>query len=89
VSYAANLTPDRDTGLGVWTEEMFVKALRSGKHMGASRAIMPPMPWRAYQHATDEDLKAMYAYLRTLRPITNHVPFYEQTVASAAGPTHK
>jgi len=73
-SYAANLTPDQNTGLGVWTPEMFVKAIRTGRHMSASREILPPMPWPAFRNATDEDLLSIYAYLRTLKPITNHVP---------------
>src|SRR4051794_30741199 len=45
VSYAMNLTPDQNTGIGIWTEDMFVSALRTGRHMGASRPILPPMPW--------------------------------------------
>jgi hypothetical protein len=44
---------------------------------------MPPMPWPAFRNATDEDLKAMYAYLRTLKPITNHVPDYQPAVESS------
>jgi mono/diheme cytochrome c family protein len=74
VSYAANLTPDQNTGLGIWTEEMFVRAIRLGRHMGTSREILPPMPWPAFRHATDEDLASIYAYLRTLKPVVNHVP---------------
>jgi hypothetical protein len=74
VSYAANLTPDETTGLGIWTEEMFIKAMRTGKHMGVSRDILPPMPWQNVAAATDEDLKAIYAYLRSIPPVTNHVP---------------
>jgi hypothetical protein len=74
VSYAANLTPDQNSGLGIWTEAMFIKALRTGKHMGTSREILPPMPWPAIRNASDEDLASIYAYLRTLKPITNHVP---------------
>ena len=58
VSYAANLTPDQNTGLGIWTEDMFIKTIRTGRHMGVSRPINPPMPWPAYRNATDEDLKA-------------------------------
>jgi hypothetical protein len=53
---------------------MFVRALRTGRHMGVSREILPPMPWPAFRNATDEDLKSIYAYLRTIKPITNHVP---------------
>ncbi len=74
ISYAANLTPDRNTGLGIWTEEMFVKAIRTGRHMGVSREIMPPMPWPAIRNASDEDLKSIFAYLQTLKPVVNHVP---------------
>lgn len=74
VSYAANLTPDQNTGLGIWTEDMFVRAIRTGKHMGTSRDILPPMPWPAFRNATDEDLKSIYAFLRTLKPVVNHVP---------------
>jgi len=77
VSYTFNLTPDVNTGLGTWTEEMFVQAIRTGRHMGVARPINPPMPWPAYRNATDEDLKAIYAYLRTIKPIVNHVPAYE------------
>ena len=53
---------------------MFVTAIRTGKHMGVSRTILPPMPWPMYRHATDEDLKSIFAYLRSLKPVTNHVP---------------
>ena len=74
VSYAINLTPDPDTGLGSWTEQMFVGALKTGKHMGVSRPILPPMPWQAFRNFSEEDLKAMFAYLRTVPPIKNRVP---------------
>jgi hypothetical protein len=74
VSFAANLTPDQNTGLGIWTEEMFIKAVRTGRHMGVSREILPPMPWFNVGAMTDEDLKAVYAFLRSIRPIHNRVP---------------
>jgi hypothetical protein len=74
VSCAANLTPDRNTGLGIWTEDMFLKAIRTGRHMGVSRQILPPMPWEAFRTMTDDDLRAIFAYLQTLTPIRNHVP---------------
>ena len=78
VSYTANLTPDQNTGLGIWTEEMFIQTIRTGRHMGVSRPINPPMPWQMYRNATDEDLRAIYAYLRTIKPIVNHVPEYQE-----------
>ena len=75
-SFAANLTPDNETGIGTWNEEMFVNALRTGKHLGAGRPIMPPMPWELVRQHSDEDLKAMFAYLKSLKPIKNKVPDY-------------
>jgi len=74
VSYAANLTPDQNTGLGIWTEEMFVNALTMGKHMGTARPILPPMPWNWYGQLPDDDLKAIFAYLKSIKPIANRVP---------------
>lgn len=74
VSFAINLTPDKTTGLGSWTEEMFVNSLRSGKHQGTGRPILPPMPWNWYRNMTDNDLKAMFAYLQSLPPINNPIP---------------
>jgi len=74
VSFTANLTPDVNTGLGIWTEDMFIKTLRTGRHMGVSREILPPMPWFNYGQMTDNDLKSVYAFLRTIRPVHNRVP---------------
>ena len=74
ISYAANLTPDENTGLGIWTEDMFLRTIRTGRHMGQSRPLLPPMPWQQYSNLTDDDLKAIYAYLRTLPPVHNRVP---------------
>src|SRR5215510_13541476 len=76
VTYAFNLTPDRNTGIGIWTEEMFLKTFRTGRHMGTSRPINPPMPWQSLQSLSDEDLKAIYAYLRSIPPVVNQVPQY-------------
>jgi len=74
ISYASNLTPDNETGIGALSEEMFIKTLREGKFMGVGRPLLPPMPWQVIGQKTDEDLKAMYAYLRSLKPINNKVP---------------
>jgi mono/diheme cytochrome c family protein len=74
VSFTANLTPDRNTGLGIWTEDMFIRTIRTGRHWGVSRPILPPMPWFNYRHMTDQDLKAVFAYLRSIPPVVNHVP---------------
>ena len=74
VTYATNLTSDKATGIGLWTEEMFVKTMRTGKHFGVGRDILPPMPWRGLGQLTDDDLKAIFAYLRSLPPIENAIP---------------
>ena len=73
-SYTSNLTPDAETGTGVWNEELFIKILRTGKFMAAGRDILPPMPWQEYTKLKDEDMKAIFAYLKSLKPIKNQVP---------------
>jgi hypothetical protein len=74
VSFAMNLTPDKATGLGSWTEKMFIDAIRTGKHQGTGRDILPPMPWPWYKNWTDEDIKAVFAFLQSLPPINNPIP---------------
>lgn len=74
VSFTANLTPDPETGLGRWTLRNFMDTIRSGRHLGRGRPILPPMPYPMYKHFTDEDFAAIYAYLRTIPPIRNQVP---------------
>ena len=73
-TYAMNLTPDENTGIGSWSEETFVMALKTGRHMGVSRPILPPMPWQFFKNMTEEDLGAIYAYLRTVPPVHNRIP---------------
>ncbi len=74
VSFAANLTPDEVTGIGSWTEETFIKTMRTGRHLGSGRKIQLPMPWDNFAKLTDDDLKAIFAYLKSLKPIENSVP---------------
>jgi cytochrome c553 len=74
VSFTANLTPDEETGLGRWTEQEFVDTIRSGRHLGRGREILPPMPWFAIRNLTDQDLLSVFAHLKTLPPIRNRVP---------------
>ncbi len=73
-SFTMNLTPDENTGIGSWSEETFIKALRTGRHMGVSRPILPPMPWENFAKLSDEDIKAVYAYLMSQPPIHNRIP---------------
>ena len=75
VSFAGNLTPHQ-TGLGTWTFEQFKKAMTEGKYKGVenTRMLMPPMPWQSYAGMKDEDLKAIFEYLKSIKPIENLVP---------------
>lgn len=72
ISYASNLTSDPATGL--WSQDTFIKAMRTGKRRGHGREILPPMPWQQLAAASDQDLKAIYAYLSSLPPVYNNVP---------------
>jgi hypothetical protein len=74
IVYASNITSDPTTGIGSWKEEAFVKAVRTGRHAGAGRPILPPMPWQNMAAMTDEDLRAVYAYLQSTPAIRNAVP---------------
>jgi hypothetical protein len=73
VSFAKNLTPDKETGLGSWTEAVFIKAMRTGKDMGEGRPILPPMPVQDIGTWSDHELKAIFAYLQSLKPVKNAV----------------
>lgn len=75
ISYTQNLTPDPETGVsGTYTEDQFVMTIREGKKQGRGRAILPPMPWQVIRNLTDDDLKSIYAYLKTVKPVKNKVP---------------
>lgn len=67
---SANLTPDA-SGTSYYDEALFVRVMRTG-HVGA-RALNPPMPWWVYRNMSDDDLKAIFAYLRTVKPVHNRV----------------
>ena len=83
VSYAANLTPD-ETGLKAWNADEFVQTMRTGKHMGVGRAILPPMPWQQVGRLTDDDLRAVFAYLQSIKPVANAVPLPVPPPSTAA-----
>jgi len=72
-SFAANLTPDA-TGLATWNDSLFIATMRTGKHWGSGRQILPPMPWFSLNVLTDDDLRAVFAYLRSIKPVANLVP---------------
>jgi hypothetical protein len=75
ISYAANITSD-STGIGLWTEEQFFRAMRKGLYKGieGNRPLMPPMPWEVYKNMKDDDLRAIFAYLKSTKPVKNPVP---------------
>jgi mono/diheme cytochrome c family protein len=72
--YASNITPDPETGIGTWTEQIFIDTIRNGRHMGRGRPLLPPMPFPMYAKMTDADLASIFAYLQSLPPIDNRVP---------------
>ncbi|MBK8098108.1 MAG: c-type cytochrome [Planctomycetes bacterium] len=74
ISYTANLTPSKAHGLGAWTADEFLAALRTGRHQGRGRQILPPMPWPMISQLTDDDLRAVFAFLQSIPAIDNHVP---------------
>lgn len=79
ISFAANLTPD-ETGIGSWTFEQFKTAITKGKYKGQEngRPLLPPMPWFNYTEMKDEDLRAVFAYLKSIKPVENVVPAPKQ-----------
>jgi mono/diheme cytochrome c family protein len=74
ISFTANLTPDPETGLGKWTLRNFVETIRTGRHMGRGRPVLPPMPVMVYRNWTDADFEAVFSYLQTVPAIKNRVP---------------
>jgi mono/diheme cytochrome c family protein len=88
-SVASNLTPDPATGIGTrYTEASFIATMRTGKKPNGT-PIMPPMPSDVYQNMTDDDLKAIFAYLRTVKPIRNPVLAGLKLPAGAKPPAAK
>jgi mono/diheme cytochrome c family protein len=83
-TFAANLTPDRETGIGSWKEKEFIQAMRTGKHIGVARPILPPMPWQALAGLPEKDLQAIYAYLMAKPVIKNKVPDYMPPAGAVA-----
>lgn len=90
VSFAANITPDNETGIGTWDESLFFKAMREGKWFGNNRPLLPPMPWQNLAGLKDEDLRAIFTYLKSIKPIHNKVPDpIPQSMAANAGKAGK
>ena len=81
ISFTANLTPDPETGLGKWTLRNFMETIRTGRHMGRGRPVLPPMPVMVYRNWTDADFEAVFTYLQSIPAIKNRVP---EPIAPAA-----
>jgi mono/diheme cytochrome c family protein len=73
-AYTANLTSDKDTGLGAYTDEEILRAVTKGIRRDGSRMLPFPMGWTAWAHLPDADQKALVAFLRTIPPVRNQVP---------------
>ena len=87
VSYGANLSPDPETGLAKrYTEASFIKTLRTGKKP-EGEDLLPPMPWELYKVFSDDDIKAIWAYLQTIPAVKNNVK--SAAPAKAAAPPAK
>ena len=75
VSFTANLTPDKETGIGSWSKQNFISTIRLGIHTSSlARELAPAMPWKHISTMNDEQLGAIYSYLMSLKPIKNKVP---------------
>jgi hypothetical protein len=79
ISYAANISSDT-TGIGMWSEQQFFTAIRKGIYKGleSNRPLLPPMPWFVYKNFNDDDLRAIFAYLKSTKPIKNVVPQWKK-----------
>lgn len=86
--YAANITPDPETGIGTWTDEEIIVAIREGKTPDG-RIIFPPMAVPTYNNMSDEDAQAIVAYLRTVKPVHNEVPESTYDIPQQAMPPAK
>ena len=89
VSRGLEWVANTQSRLGSWTADMFVKALKTGKHQGEGRPILPPMPWPNFAQLKEEDLRAIFAFLQTLPPIQNAVPDPVPPAAPPAAPPAK
>ncbi|MFQ5914405.1 MAG: c-type cytochrome [Nitrospinota bacterium] len=89
-AYAPNITPDKETGIGNWTDAQIIRAIREGKRPDGA-TIGPPMPFQFYRHISDRDVKAIVAYLRQVKPIRNKVlkSVYRIPLPPAYGPPVK
>ncbi len=85
VIYPSNITPDRKTGIGDWTDTQIENAIRAGIGRHGSRRLAT-MPWRGYARISDEDASAIVSYLRSVEPVEHRVPDEVQPGQRASHP---
>jgi len=78
-AFSSNITPDRETGIGRWRDQQIIDAIREGKRPDGT-TIGPPMPFDLYRNMSDNDVKAITAFIKSLRPIKNRVAKSEYKV---------
>jgi mono/diheme cytochrome c family protein len=86
--YSANITPDKETGIGSWTDAQIITAIRTGKSR-EGKIIFPPMPVPTYNNMSDQDVRAIVAFLRTVTPVHNEVPESKYKMPQQAMPPAK
>jgi mono/diheme cytochrome c family protein len=86
-SYASNLTPDPETGLGAWSEDEIVNTLRTGQRPDKS-PLLPPMPWPNFATLSDEDIHALAAYLKSIPAVKHAKPANLPPGVKPSGPAH-
>lgn len=86
--YSANITPDKETGIGSWTDAQIITAIRTGKSR-EGKIIFPPMPVPTYNNMSDQDVRAIVAFLRTVKPVHNEVPESKYKMPQQAMPPAK
>jgi mono/diheme cytochrome c family protein len=85
IFYPPNLTPDKETGLGSWSEQDIVKAVRTGARPDG-RMLAPAMPYQSYSKLTDADALALASYLKSLPPVRHQAPMLAGPSEKATGP---
>jgi len=87
-AYSANITPDVETGIGGWTDQEIIHAIREGANKDGA-IIFPPMPVPTYNNMSDDDVKAIVAYLRTVKPVKNEIPQAKYNIPVSTMPPAK
>jgi mono/diheme cytochrome c family protein len=86
--YAANITQDKETGIGAWTDAQIITAIREGKTR-EGKINFPPMPVPTYNNMSDDDVKAIVAFLRTVKPVHHEVAESKYNIPLQAMPPAK